>query len=919
MNNGKRKMQKGIIIIVIAQFFLLTCENPIQKAYFNFRNVTYNSNGGSSVATQRLMRDDKITQPANPSKANHTFDGWYEDNNTFAKRYDFSKTPQSDLTLYAKWNANGTNPDCDHVYGAWVITKPATASEDGEETRTCTKCGHQQKRTIPATGDPDCVHVFGNWQIKTPATCTDAGEQERHCTLCPKTEIEPIPATGHDWDTWHVTTHATCTDKGEETRYCKHDSTHKETRETAVDPDAHDWEAQAGSVAPTCTTEGNGTIKCKHCGKTETADVIPKLDHVGEWKTTKPATCTDTGMEEERCIHCNDLLDIKTIPILGHLWGTWTQTLAPTCSAVGKETRTCSRDTNHTETRDIAINTNTHNWGNWIVTSPADCETAEKQERVCTYDSTHKEQRTVGNPLGHDMEWVVTTPATTTTEGEETYKCQRIGCNYIEGTRSIPKIPVSTNDFADYLATLNPNDNPHYIKLNVDNTTGLADALKDNLTIHVILDLSDSNLDDIPDNAFQDCTNLVGIALPDGIKSFGQRAFQNTGLTSIIIPDGFTTFGNNAFRDCTRLTSIVIPASVTRMGTNSFTGCTNLTSVTFEGTIYATGWVGAAAAFNGDLRAKFYEIDGGYGTPGMYTTTAPVTTSAVWTKKYAGEVLTSGGELGAVLAGLPANDKDNPHYIKLTMTPLTGAYNTAGSVGNALADINNKDKYITLDLSDCTFNSNTIQTTAFRDGVGLVEVILPNTLNSIGVSAFIDCTNLESVTFPNNINFTSIGNAAFQGCESLTSVTIPNSVTTLGNNAFDGCKSLTSIIIPAKVTSIGALAFRGCTGLTSITIENGVQGIGNSAFSGCTSLTSVIIPTSVTSIGTTAFGGCTYLASVTFERADTNITSANAFPGTAAGATLKALYDDATNGGIGTYIRTGTPPFANNVPWTKEP
>jgi hypothetical protein len=90
---------------------------------------------------------------------------------------------------------------------------------------------------------------------------------------------------------------------------------------------------------------------------------------------------------------------------------------------------------------------------------------------------------------------------------------------------------------------------------------------------------------------------------------------------------------------------------------------------------------------------------------------------------------------------------------------------------------------------------------------------------------------------PNSV--TSIGSSAFRGCSKLTSVTIPNSVTSIGDYAFDGCSSLSSITIPNSVTSIGKYAFAVCSSLTSVTIGNSVTSIGECTFWKCKSLTSV--------------------------------------------------------------------------------
>ena len=185
------------------------------------------------------------------------------------------------------------------------------------------------------------------------------------------------------------------------------------------------------------------------------------------------------------------------------------------------------------------------------------------------------------------------------------------------------------------------------------------------------------------------------------------------------------------------------------------------------------------------------------------------------------------------------------------------------------------------------------------------EIIIPNSVTTIGASAFYGCTGLTSITIPNSV--TSIGEGAFnnvfnivysgtatgspwgaksvngyidgylvysdatktalQGCSTAATgtITIPGGVTSIGYNAFLDCTGLTSITIPNSVTTIGVSAFHGCDGLTSVTIPNSVTTIGNEAFASCTGLTSVTIPHSVTSIGDYAFSWCTGLTSVTIS------------------------------------------------------
>ena len=162
-----------------------------------------------------------------------------------------------------------------------------------------------------------------------------------------------------------------------------------------------------------------------------------------------------------------------------------------------------------------------------------------------------------------------------------------------------------------------------------------------------------------------------------------------------------------------------------------------------------------------------------------------------------------------------------------------------------------------------------IGNTAFNNCNNLATVSIPDSVTSIGDGAFSGCKLLTSVNIPDGV--TSIGTSMFRGCESLTSVTIPDSVTSIGNSAFENCKSLTSITIPDGVTSIGDWAFARCDNLTSVIIPDSVNTIGHTAFSGCKSLTSVNIPDGVTSIGDSMFKDCESLTSVTIPDSVTSI------------------------------------------------
>ena len=100
----------------------------------------------------------------------------------------------------------------------------------------------------------------------------------------------------------------------------------------------------------------------------------------------------------------------------------------------------------------------------------------------------------------------------------------------------------------------------------------------------------------IGNSAFNGCTGLTSITIPNSVTFIGNSAFNGcTGLTSITIPNSVTSIGNSAFSSCTGLTSISIPNSVTSIGNSAFSGCTGLTSITIPNSVKNIG----VAAFSG--------------------------------------------------------------------------------------------------------------------------------------------------------------------------------------------------------------------------------------------------------------------------------------------------------------------------------
>ena len=292
----------------------------------------------------------------------------------------------------------------------------------------------------------------------------------------------------------------------------------------------------------------------------------------------------------------------------------------------------------------------------------------------------------------------------------------------------------------------------------------------------------------IANAAFINCSNLLGVTIPDSVASLGSSVFYDCGsLVNITIPDSVTNIGYNAFYNCFNLTEITIPNSVTTIGPSAFYDCRSLINITIPDSVT---YIGDSAFYNCTNLKNIILSD----------SVTTIGSSAFYNTAYYNKI---------------SNWEDNVLYFK-----------------NYLI----KAKDVVSGHYEIKPGTSTIASGAFYNCTDLVGVTIPYSVTSIGGSAFSGCDSLSNIGIPDGV--TSIGASAFSGCKSLYKVTLPDSVTSIGGSAFYN-SSLSSISIPENVVNIGNSTFANCQILSRITIPESVTSIGAYAFNNCMNLRTV--------------------------------------------------------------------------------
>lgn len=170
-----------------------------------------------------------------------------------------------------------------------------------------------------------------------------------------------------------------------------------------------------------------------------------------------------------------------------------------------------------------------------------------------------------------------------------------------------------------------------------------------------------------------------------------------------------------------------------------------------------------------------------------------------------------------------------------------------------------------LDFESCpfTYGKNLYLLNSNNEYYQVIDLIIPDTIETINFGAFYNFDFVETVTITNNVN--SIGAFAFYGCANLSQLTFGTGLKEIDSQAFRDCINLEYVYIPSNVSSISLQVFSGCTNLKKVEFEYGISSISETLFNKCINLTTIIIPKSVKTISYGAFYGCSCLKNVYYD------------------------------------------------------
>ena len=612
-----------------------------------------------------------------------------------------------------------------HTYGEWKTIKEATCTEDGERSKECVVCHHVETEVITVTG-----HSFSDWKDITPATCTTDGEQTRTCTKCQYKETATVYALGHDIQNNVCTRCGATATEGLRFKYVQGDGI------DGVFCIGWDEEHAEGHGYSHNETE-YGTLDLII---PDVYEGYPVIGVSQEWaysflgdlcirSVTLPDSVIYIG--DQTFQDCNYLQSVSVGPYLDYLGSGAFE--------------------------DTALENTTANYENGLL-------------YLISRD--------------RETKWLVKAQEglTDAVLDEDTMFVAADAFSYCDDTLSSltfgTKIPCF---YDDTFSVFNSLKNVYYngtledwikIEFYSDSANPLNNGVNLYLNGTLLTELiTPTGMTEIS-NQFIGCISLEKVTVSEGVTEIGNMAFSGcTNLSALNLPDSLKTIGYDAFSDCTSLTSVTLPKSLESIGKDVFRGCKQLSAIQLDssntsfavrdGVLYNTDFtelVYIPEGFSGILQlpdgvdlSNYNAIE--YFERCENLTGIEVSENHLYHKSYNGIVYSEPDEYGSQFMYVAPGISGKivlPDDIVIVSGFSGMDYTASGYAGR--------------DITEIIFGANTkvIEYNAFTNCTQLVNVVIPDTVTSIGAGAFMGCTNLKSVVIGNEV--VEIGYYAFKDC-----------------------------------------------------------------------------------------------------------------------------------------------------------